>query len=59
MTSTCLQSAYDLATKILDTSNKLLTGKAGQINVDIAAPLVNKANVDTYIAMHKKAGAIK
>jgi inositol transport system substrate-binding protein len=59
MTSTCLQSAYALAEKILDTTNKLVTGKAGQINVDIDAPLVTKANVDTYIAIHKKAGAIK
>jgi len=59
MTSTCLQNAYDLATKILDTANKLVTGKSGQINVDIDCPLVNKANVDTYILMHKKAGAIK
>ena len=59
MTSTCLQNAYDLATKILDTANKLVTGQSGQINVDIDCPLVTKANVDTYIAMHKKAGAIK
>ncbi len=59
MTSTCLQSAYALAEKILDTTNKLVTGKAGQINVDIDAPLVTKANVDTYIAMHKRAGALK
>lgn len=59
MTSTCLQSAYALAAKILDTSEKLVNGKSGQINVDIDAPLVTKANVDTYIAMHKKAGAIK
>jgi inositol transport system substrate-binding protein len=59
MTSTCLQSAYALAEKILDTTNKLVTGKSGQINVDIDAPLVTKANVDTYIALHKKAGAIK
>lgn len=59
MTSTCLQNAYDLATKILDTTNKLVTGKSGQINVDIDCPLVTQANVDTYIAMHKKAGAIK
>jgi len=59
MTSTTLQNAYDLASKILDTANKLVTGKAGQINVDIDCPLVTKANVDTYIAMHKKAGAIK
>jgi inositol transport system substrate-binding protein len=59
MTSTCLQNAYDLATKLLDTTNKLVTGQAGQINVDIDCPLVTQANVDKYIEMHKKAGAIK
>jgi inositol transport system substrate-binding protein len=59
MTATCLQNAYDLATKILDTTHKLVTGQSGQINVDIDCPLVTKANVDQYIAMHKKAGAIK
>jgi len=59
MTSTCLQSAYALAEKLMDTTEKLVNGKSGQINVDIDAPLVTKANVDGYIAMHKKAGAIK
>ncbi|MGO8693918.1 MAG: sugar ABC transporter substrate-binding protein [Rectinemataceae bacterium] len=59
MTATCLQNAYALAEKILDTTHKLVTGQSGQINVDIDCPLVTKANVDTYIAMHKKAGAIK
>ena len=59
MTSTCLQSAYALATKILATTESLVSGKSGQINTDIDAPLVTKANVEEYIAMHKKAGAIK
>jgi len=59
MTATCLQNAYDLATKIMDTTHKLCTGQAGQINTDIDCPLVTKANVDQYIEMHKKAGAIK
>lgn len=59
MTSTCLQSAYDLAEKLLDTSNKLLTGQEKQINTDIGNPLVNKDNVDQYIDMFKKTGAIK
>lgn len=59
MTSTCLQSAYDLAEKLLDTSNKLLTGQAKQIDTDIGNPLVNKDNVDQYIEMFKKTGAIK
>jgi inositol transport system substrate-binding protein len=59
MTSTCLQNAYELGEKILDTTNKLVTGQSGQINVDIGTPLVTKDNVDQYIAMHKRAGAIK
>jgi len=59
MTATCLQNAYALAEKILDTTHKLVTGQQGQINTDIDCPLVTQANVDQYIAMHKKAGAIK
>ncbi|GAK50329.1 ABC-type sugar transport system periplasmic component-like protein [Candidatus Moduliflexus flocculans] len=59
MTSTCLQSAYALAELLLSTADKLLTGKEKVINVDIDNPLVTKDNVDQYIEMHKKAGAIK
>jgi inositol transport system substrate-binding protein len=59
MTATCLQSAYDLAAKLLDTTNKLLTGAEKQIDTDIACPLITKDNVQQYIEMHKKAGAIK
>ncbi len=59
MTSTSLQSAYDLASAILGTVNKLLTGEEGQIDMDIECPLITKDNVDQYIEMHKKAGAIK
>jgi inositol transport system substrate-binding protein len=59
MTATCLQSAYDLAAKILDTTNKLLTGAAKQIDTDINCPLITKDNVQKYIEMHKKAGAIR
>ena len=59
MTATCLQNAYTLGEKILDTTHKLVTGQAGQINVDIDTPLITQANVDPVIAMHKKAGAIK
>ena len=58
MTSTSLQSAYDLATALMDTSNKLLTGEETQIDVDIDCPLITPDNVDQYIEMHKKAGAI-
>lgn len=59
MTSTSLQSAYDLAAAILDTLNKLLTGEETQIDIDIDCPLITMDNVDQYIEMHKKAGAIK
>ena len=59
MTSTCLQSAYALAELLLSTADKLLRGEEKVINVDIDNPLVTKDNVDQYIEMHKKAGAIK
>ena len=58
MTSTCMQSAYDLSEKILDTVNKLVNKEATQIDTDIDNPLVNKGNVDQYIEMYKKTGAI-
>lgn len=54
MTSTSLQSAYDLATALMDTSNKLLTGEETQIDMDIDCPLITPDNVDQYIEMHKK-----
>lgn len=59
MTSTSLQSAYDLATSILDASNKLLTGQETAINVDIDCPLITKENVDQHIQMHVKSGALQ
>ncbi len=59
MTSTSLQSAYDLATSLLDTTNKLVTGAEKEINMDIDCPLITKDNVQKYIEMHKKAGAIQ
>lgn len=58
MTSTCLQSAYDLAEALLDTTNKLLTGTEKQIDIDIDCPLINSDNVEEYIEMHKRAGAL-
>lgn len=59
MKSTSLQSAYALAEALLETSNKLLTGEETQIDIDIDCPLITLDNVDEYIEMHKKAGAIK
>jgi len=58
LTSTCLQSAYALAENLVSVSHKLLTGEETQIDVDIDCPLVTKENVDQFIEMHKKAGAL-
>lgn len=59
MTSTCLQNAFELAEKLLDTSNKLLTGAEKQIDTDIGNPLIAKDNVDEYIELLEKAEALK
>jgi inositol transport system substrate-binding protein len=59
MTATSLQNAYELAAKLLDTTNKLLTGVEKQIDTDIDCPLITKENVQQCIEVHKKAGAIK
>lgn len=58
MTSTSMQSAYNLSAQIFDTVNKLVNKESSQIDIDIDNPLVTKENVDEYIEMHKKAGAI-
>lgn len=58
MTSTCLQSAIDLAALNLETVHKLLTGEEEQIDTDIEAPLVTKENVADYVKMYKERGQI-
>lgn len=59
MTSTCLQSAIDLAALNLETVHKLLTGEETLIEVDIAAPLIDKANASEYVTMYRERGLIK
>lgn len=59
MTTTSLQSAYALAEAILHTSHQLMTGAEDQIDIDIDCPLITEKNVDEYIEMHKRAGAIQ
>ena len=59
MTSTSLQSAYALAEALLSSTNKLLLGEETQIDIDIDCPLITIDNVDEFIEMHKKAGAIQ
>jgi inositol transport system substrate-binding protein len=58
MTSTTMQNAYDLATALLDTVNKLLKKEQTQIDTDINCPMINAGNVDEVIDMYKKTGAL-
>ncbi len=59
MTSTSLQNAYALAEKNISVAHDLLTGKITQVDTDIDCPLITSDNVDHFIDIHKKAGAIK
>ncbi len=59
MTSTSLQNAYALAEKNISVAHDLLTGKITQVDTDIDCPLITSDNVDHFIEIHKKAGAIK
>ncbi len=59
MTSTCLQSAIDLAKLNLETVYKLLTGAEKQINVDIEEVLITKENAGDFVTMYKERGLIK
>ncbi|MFB0918405.1 MAG: sugar ABC transporter substrate-binding protein [Clostridiaceae bacterium] len=59
MTSTCLQSAIDLAEANISTVHKLLTGAEKTINMDIDAVLITKDNAKQYVDMYKERGLIK
>lgn len=59
MTSTCLQSAIDLAEANIDTVYKLLTGEETQIDMDIDAVLITKDNAKEYVDMYTERGLIK
>lgn len=59
MTSTCLQSAIDLATLNMETVYKLLTGAATQIDTDIEEVLITKDNAGEFVTMYKERGLIK
>lgn len=58
MTSTCLQSAIDLAELNIATVYKLLTGEETQIDTNIDAVYINKDNADQYVEMYKSRGLI-
>lgn len=59
MTSTCLQSAIDLAEANIETVHKLLTGEETQIDMDIDAVLITKENAQEYVDMYTDRGLIK
>lgn len=58
MTSTCLQSAIDLADLNMATVHDLLTGAQTQVDTDIDAVLINADNVAEYVEMYKANGQI-
>ncbi|MDR1613515.1 MAG: sugar ABC transporter substrate-binding protein [Planctomycetota bacterium] len=57
MTSTSLQSAYDLASASVKMVHDMLNGGKPSL-VMIDCPLIVKDNVDQFIEMHKRAGAL-
>jgi inositol transport system substrate-binding protein len=59
MTSTCLQSAIDLAALNMETVYKLLTGAETQIDTDISEVLITKENAGEFVTMYKERGLIK
>jgi inositol transport system substrate-binding protein len=59
MTSTSLQNAFELAEKVMNITNKLLTHKIKQIDTDVGNPLIVKDNVNKYIQILKKAETTK
>ena len=58
MTATTLQSAYQLAERILWVSDLLLRGEVFEIHTDIGNPVITLDNVDEVIEMHKRAGSL-
>ena len=58
MTSTCLQAAYDLASLLLYSADKLATGGASKIDMDVGNPLITKDNVEEYIKIFEELGLL-
>ena len=59
MTATALQDAYKLASRTIEVAHDLLSGKISQIDTDIENPLITRENVDQFIEIYRRAGAIK
>lgn len=58
MTSTCLQSAIDLAELNMASVHKLLTGEETQIDTNIDAVYITKDNASDFVEMYKSRGLI-
>jgi oligopeptide transport system substrate-binding protein len=58
MTSTCMQNAYELAEHIFEATKALLNESEKEINATIGTPLVTAENVDEYISLLQRSGAI-
>ncbi len=58
MTSTTLQSAYELAEKAVKLTYDVMTGKVERDTIMVDCPLITKDNADEFIEIHKKAGNI-
>lgn len=59
MTSTCLQSAINLAEANIESVHKLLTGAEKEINMDIDAILITQKEAQSYVDMYTERGLIK
>lgn len=58
ITSTCLQSAIELAEANMETVHQLLTGEETKINKSIRTTVINKVNVEKYIEQYTERGLI-
>lgn len=58
MTSTCLQSAIELAELNLKSVHQLLTGEEKKIDEDIRLTIVNKINVGKYLDIYVERGLL-
>lgn len=59
MTSTTLQSAYELADKSIKLCHDILTGKKQHDVVMVDCPLITKDNAKNFLEIHKRAGNLK
>ena len=49
----------ETASRTIEVAHDLLSGKISQIDTDIENPLITRENVDQFIEIYRRAGAIK